>query len=84
MLLGKSSAGVMQFHARWTECLKADIDIVETIAVSYVCHRGLSMRQEFPAGSKFPRRSIPCVNTGYLFIYLTRILKKISKLNDIT
>lgn len=51
MLLGKSSARVMQFHAKWTECLKADIDIVETIAVSYVCHRGLPMRQEFPASS---------------------------------
>lgn len=41
----------MQFHARLTECLQADADVVETIAVSYVCHKGLPMRQEFPAGS---------------------------------
>lgn len=46
MLLGKTSARVMQFHARWAECLEAEVDVAETIAVSY---RGLPIRQEFPA-----------------------------------
>ena len=47
----KTSVRVMQFHTRQTECLQADIDIAENIAFLYVCHRGLPMRQEFPAGS---------------------------------
>lgn len=49
MFLGKTSARVMQFHARWAECLQAEVDVAETIAVSYVFHRGLPIRQEFPA-----------------------------------
>lgn len=57
----------MKFHERWIQCLQALVNIVETIEVSYVCHRDLPMGQEFPAGSSFPRRSIPCVMT---FIYL--------------
>lgn len=37
--LGNASARVMQFHARWTESLEADVDVVETISVSYLSQR---------------------------------------------
>lgn len=37
--LGKTSAKAMQLHARWAESLEADVDVVETIAVSCLSQR---------------------------------------------